>query len=173
MRRGELLALHWADVDLDRGYAHVRFTLQDRKGGVFTFAEPKTSTSRRKVRLNHLAVTSLRRHRARQVTCRLAAGTAWSEQDLVFATTLGGPLRGNHILQRHFQPLCSRLGLPRIRLHDLRHTAATLLLGQKIPTKVVSEMLGHSATSVTSDIYMHVTPDMQDDAAAALDRLLG
>jgi integrase len=125
------------------------------------------------VRLNQSAVAALRSHRTRQLEQRLVAGATRHEQDLVFTTTTGGALRGNHILQRQFEPLCARLGLPRIRLHDLRHTAATLLLGQRIPTKVVSEMLGHSSTSVTSDICMHVTPDMQEDAATALDRLLG
>lgn len=103
----------------------------------------------------------------------MAAGEIWEEQDLVFTTATGGPLRGNHILQRHFEPLCKRLGLPRIRLHDLRHTTATLLLKAKVPTEVVSRTLGHSSTSVTSDIYMHVTSEMQEEAVAELDRLFG
>jgi len=173
MRRGELLALHWADVHLDEGYAEVKFTLQDEKGGVFSFAPPKTEKSLRRVPLNQTAARALREHRTRQLQQRLAAGTIWREQDLVFCTVLGGPLRGNHILQRHFEPLCKRLGLPRIRLHDLRHTAATLWLAQRIPTEVVSAMLGHSSPSITSDIYMHVTSDMQKEAAASLDRLFG
>lgn len=82
-------------------------------------------------------------------------------------------MRGNHILQRHFAPLCERLSLPPIRLHDLRHTAATLLLRNRIPAKVVQEMLGHSTVSMTLDTYSHVLPDMQSEAAASLDRLLG
>lgn len=173
MRRGELLALHWKDIHLDAGYLEVLYTLQDEKGGHFIFAPPKTEKSRRSVPLNETAIAALRRHRARQLEQRLAAGEIWEEQDLVFTTATGGPLRGNHILQRHFEPLCKHLGLPRIRLHDLRHTTATLLLKAKVPTEVVSRTLGHSSTSVTSDIYMHVTSEMQEEAVAELDRLFG
>jgi integrase len=173
IRRGEALALHWKDVDLEHGRLSIRYTLQDMKGGVFKFAPPKTEKSRRSIKLTQLAVTALHRHRMRQKEQALAVGSAWQEQDLVFATALGGPVRGNHILQRHFAPLCERLGLPRIRLHDLRHTAATLLLRNRIPAKVVQEMLGHSTVSMTLDTYSHVLPDMQSEAAASLDRLLG
>lgn len=84
----------------------------------------------------------------------------------------GTPLRGNHILQRQFEPLGRELGLPRIRLHDLRHTAATLLLLQGIHPKIVAEMLGHSTASMTLDISSHVLPDMRKDATAALGCLL-
>ncbi len=99
-------------------------------------------------------------------------GDAWQEQDLVFTTAIGGPVRGNHILQREFAPLCAQLGLPRIRLHDLRHTVATLLFKNRIPAKVVQEMLGHSNISMTLDTYSHVLPDMQTEAADSLDDLL-
>ena len=173
LRRGELLALHWKDVHLKEGYLEVLYTLQDNKGGSFTFAPPKTDRSRRRVPLNQTATDALRRHQARQEEQRAATGEWWEEQDLVFTTATGGPMRGNHILQRHFEPLCKQLGLPRIRLHDLRHTAATLWLELKTPTEVVSKTLGHSSSSVTSDIYMHVTSKMQEESVAALDRLFG
>jgi integrase len=86
---------------------------------------------------------------------------------------LAAQLRGNHILQRHFAPLCKRLGLPRIRLHDVRHTLATLLFANRIPAKVVQEMLGHSDVGMTLDVYSHVLPEMQAEAAESLDNLLG
>jgi integrase len=160
-------------VDLERGTISIRYTLQDLKGGVFKFAQPKTEKSRRFIKLTQLAVAALHRHQERQQEQRLAVGDAWQEQDLVFTTAVGGPVRGNHILQRQFAPLCEQLGLPRIRLHDLRHTVATLLFKNRIPAKVVQEMLGHSNISVTLDIYSHVLPDMQTEAAESLDDLLG
>ena len=173
MRRGELLALHWKDVHLDEGNAAVKYTLQDEKGGRFTFAPPKTDKSQRMVPLNQTAIRALRGHRKRQLEQRLTMGEAWQEHDLVFTTAIGGPMRGNHILQRHFVPLCRRLGLPRIRLHDLRHTAATLLLVQKIQTEVVARILGHSSPDIAAEIYMHVTSKMQQDAPESLDQLFG
>jgi integrase len=173
LRRGELLALHWSDVDLEERMLHVRYTLEHTKGGKYIFAPPKTKRSERKVRLGELAVAALRRHRARQVEQHLAVGPAWDDHDLVFTDAVGQPLRGNHILQRQFTPLLNLAGLPSIRLHDLRHTAATLMGKQGIPVAAVSEMLGHSSTSMTLDIYSHAFPDMQREAASALDRLLG
>jgi integrase len=172
MRRGEALALHWKDVDLDQGTLSIRYTLQDLKGGVFAFSPPKTDKSRRVIKLTQLAVVALQRQRERQQGQRLAARGAWQEHDLVFTTAIGGPLRGNHILQRHFAPLCERLGLPRIRLHDLRHTVATLLFKNRFPAKVVQELLGHSTISMTLDTYSHVLPEMQAEAAESLDDLL-
>jgi integrase len=178
MRRGELLALHWQDIHFDSAFpfAEVKYTLQDERGGRFTFAPPKTLRGLRYVPLNHTAVRALREHAVRQLAQRQAleaseAGAAWHDEDLVFTTAFGGPMRGNHILQRHFEPLCRRLGLPRIRLHDLRHTAATLMLAGHQPTEFVSKVLGHSTPSITSDIYMHVTTAMTQAAVAALDPL--
>lgn len=92
--------------------------------------------------------------------------------DLVFANVLGGPLLKSNVLYRSFKPLLRKAGLPPIRFHDLRHTAATLMLLQGVHPKVVSEMLGHASVSITLDLYSHVLPNMQKDATAALDRLL-
>ncbi len=92
--------------------------------------------------------------------------------DLVFCNTLGKPLDDSHVLLREFYPLLGRAGLPRMRFHDLRHTAATLLLGRGVNPKIVSEMLGHASIRITLDIYSHVLPDMQDQAAAALEGVL-
>jgi integrase len=172
MRRGELLALHWSEIDLEGGFLQVRWTLQHMAGGVYVLTPPKTARSRRKIALTTRAIKALDKHRSRQLAKRDAAKEAWHEEDFVFTNAIGHPIRGNHILQRNFAPLLVKAGLPAIRFHDLRHTAATLLLLRGIHPKVVSEMLGHSTISMTLDTYSHVLPDMQKDATAALDRLL-
>jgi integrase len=172
MRRGELLALHWADVNLDERFLQVRYTVQHVKGGGYVFAPPKTPRSRRKIALTGMAVEALRRHRRRQLEQRVELGAEWHDEDLIFTSADGHAIRANHVLQRMFTPLLQRAGLPLIRFHDLRHTAATLLLLQGVHPKVVSEMLGHATVSMTLDTYSHVLPDMQKDATAALDRLL-
>jgi integrase len=174
MRQGELLALRWRDVDLGRGSLQVRATLQRTKEDGYTLAAPKTKRSQRRIKLGTAAVEALRAHYARQAEERLALGAEWDgTHDLVFPNTIGKPMEGVHLLRREFLPLVSRAGLPRIRFHDLRHTAATLLLGRGVNPKIVSEMLGHASVSITLDIYSHVLPDMQDQAAAAMDAALG
>jgi integrase len=172
-RRGEALALHWVDIHLDEGYADVKYTLEHNKGGSYTFAPPKTERSRRRVPLNALAIAALRRHHARQLEQRLAIGAAWQDEDLLFTDATGHALRGNHILQRQFAPLLKQAGLPNIRLHDLRHTAASLLAQQGVHVTAVSRLLGHSSTSMTLDIYSHAFPDAEREATATLDRLFG
>lgn len=172
MREGELLALKWRDVNLDTGNVQVRASLQKSEHGL-EFAQPKTKRSRRNISLTLVAVDALRRHRVRQNEERLALGPVWEEMDLVFSNVLGGPLLKSNVLYRNFKPLLRKAGLPLIRFHDLRHTAATLMLLQGVHPKVVSEMLGHASISITLDLYSHVLPNMQKDATAALDRLLG
>ena len=122
--------------------------------------------------LGEEATEALQRHHRRQQEERIRAGSAWSDMDLVFANTVGRPLQPGNIRGRSFEPLLERAGLPRMRFHDLRHTAATLLLGAGIHPKVVSEMLGHSSVTITLDLYSHVTPTMQQQAASVLDSLL-
>jgi integrase len=175
MRQGELLGLRWADVDLDAARLHVSVAWQRRgeEQGGYALAEPKTASSRRQITLAPVAVDALRHHRARQLEERLGAGPAWQDNDLVFCNTLGRPIGASNLRRRSFEPLLKKAGLPHIRFHDLRHTAATLLLKQKVPVKVVSEMLGHSQVGVTLNVYAHVMPDMQREAAAAMQNLLG
>ncbi len=172
MRQGELLALRWKDIDLDARTVRVRTTLNATKSGI-EFAEPKSARSRRQISLTITAVAALRRHRGAQLEERLRVGTSWPEYDLVFASEVGGPLDGSNILRRSFYPLLRSAGLPRVRFHDLRHSAATLMLSRGVPLKIVSEILGHSQISITADTYMHVTAGMQREAAAALDAVLG
>jgi integrase len=170
MRQGELLALRWRYVDLPAGRLHVCGSLQRTPAGL-VITEPKTASSRRPVALTRLALAALRRHREAQTRERLRAGPAWHDRDLVFPNELGKPLEAGNLLRRSFWPLLKRTGLPHIRFHDLRHTAATLLLGKAVHPKVVAEMLGHSRIAVTLDLYSHVTPTMQQQATEALDAL--
>jgi integrase len=175
MRRGELLALRWTDVDLHaRAPAvHVRATLRYQNADTYFFDPPKTDKSRRRIGLSSTALEALRAHRTRQLEERLAVGVVWRDEDLVFCTPIGGALCGNHFSERDFQALLTRAGLPRIRFHDLRHTCATLLLRRGVHPKVVSELLGHSTVTMTLDRYSHVLPDMQQAAMEAMDGILG
>jgi integrase len=173
MREGELLALRWKEVDLNARTLSVVGSLQSIPGQGLTIVEPKTARSRRLIVMSTLATDALRAHRAEQAKQRLTLGTSWHDNDLVFPNGTGNPMNPSNLLRRSFQPLLERAGLPRIRFHDLRHTAATLLLSQGMHPKVVSEMLGHSDTGITLDLYSHVTPTMLQQAADAFDALFG
>ena len=171
MRLGELLGLRWQDVDLAAPMLQVRHTLLRLRDGL-QLTEPKTARSRRRVSLGVSAVDALRHHRARQAAARLRLGQVWEDHDLVFANEIGKPVEAGNLLRRSFWPLLAKAELPRIRFHDLRHTAATLHLQQGVHPKVVSELLGHSSIGLTLDTYSHVLPDMQQQAVAAMDKLL-
>ena len=170
LRQAELLGLRWSDVDLDAATLTVRQQAIRTSSG-WGFTEPKTARGRRLVTLPALAVAALREHRREQARERLAMGAAWEDNDLVFTNQLGRPIEKQNLTRRSFRPLLERAGLPRIRFHDLRHSAATLLLQQGVHPKVVQERLGHSTISVTMDIYSHVMPTLQREAAQQLDRL--
>ena len=129
--------------------------------------------SRRQVLLVADAVDALKLHRERQAGERERAGGSWDERGLVFPDSLGRPINPSNFLGRDFYPLLERAGLPRMRFHDLRHSAATLLLGMGVHPKIVSELLGHTQIGITMDLYSHVTATMQRDAAAAFEGLLG
>ncbi len=172
LREGELLALRWHDVDLDAGAIQVQ-TSQRKMKGRFVVSAPKTQRGRRKVVLTAIAIEALRTHRLRQQAERQAAGPAWQNLEVVFCNEIGERLEATSFYRQRYLPLLKKAGLPLIRFHDLRHTSATLLLLLGIHPKVVSEMLGHSTVNITLDLYSHVLPDMQRDASAALDKLLG
>jgi integrase len=172
LRQGELLALRWRDVDLEARSLRITGTLQRGEAGL-AIAAPKTATSRRQVLLGTMAIEALRDHRIRQNAERLLLGPAWENNDLVFANEVGRPIEATNLLRRSFKPLLKAAGVPAIRFHDLRHSAATLLLSQGIHPKVVSEMLGHAQVGITLNLYSHVTPTMQRQAADAMDSLLG
>ena len=163
MRRGEVLGLSWDDVDLETAQLAVRRTLVAVDMDV-AFSEPKTQRSRRVVALDATTVAALRSWRRRQAEDKLALGPAYDDRGFVFTRADGRPFDPNDF-SREFDRRVKRLGLPRIRLHDLRHTWATLALQAGIHPKVVSERLGHSTIAITLDIYSHVTPTLQREAA--------
>ncbi len=169
LRSGELLALKWADIDLDAGRLSVNRTVRHVAGQGAVEGEPKSARSRRNVVLTPQAVAALRRHRTRQTEQRLRA-VFWDDLDLVFTNEVGRHIQANNLRLRSFQPLLAQVGLA-VRFHDLRHSCATLLLLAGVHVKVVSEMLGHSNIGLTLDTYSHVLPSMQADAAAKMEAL--
>jgi integrase len=154
MRIGEMFGLKWADVNLEAGTVQVRRTVA-ADGAI---NPPKTSSGRRTIRLSKLATHALSRQ---------PRTAEW-----VFASAAGTPINVCNFHKNSWKPLLDRGKLPSIRFHDLRHTAATLMLSRGVPVKVVSEMLGHADVSTTLSIYAHVLPDMQGPAADAMDDLL-
>lgn len=171
LRRGEALGLRWCDIDLDAGTLQVRQTLQRVSGGL-VFLPPKTERSRRSVPLPAVAVTALREHRRAMAAEALRGGRMLSGEGLVFTTAIGTPLEPRNVT-RAFTSLLTRAGLRHVRLHDLRHTCATLLLAQGVPARVVMDTLGHSAIAVTMNTYSHVLPSLQREAAERMDEALG
>lgn len=171
LRLGEMLGLAWSDIDLPGRSLTVRRSLSRAHAGGYELAEPKTKRSRRTVMLPAVALDALRRQKARQAVVRLAAGTAWQDgRGLVFTDDVGRS-PAPETVSRAFRDAADRLGLP-VRLHDCRHTAASLMLAAGVPLKVVSEALGHSSIAITADTYSHVTPDLMRTAADAMDRAL-
>jgi integrase len=172
LRRGEVLALKWSDVDLDSRRLRVRSTLQ-RVGGKLSEGDPKSEKSRRQLALPTIAVEALRRRRASQAEERLAAGPDWHDTPgYVFTTPTGGPVDPRNLLRSWHQLLAS-LDIPPRPLHDPRHCAASLMLSEGVPLKVVQEVLGHSTMRLTADLYGHLMPGDEERAASVIDRALG
>ena len=174
MRQGELLGLKWSDVDLENRRLSIQRTLtRINNGKHVTLGDPKTRKSRRTVGLTPQAVDALRRHLARQMADIERLGDSYQDQGLVFSTKVGTPINPSNLRQRSLAPLLKRAGLPHIRFHDLRHTCATLLLGKGVHPKFVQELLGHATIAITLDTYSHVLPSMGDQAATAMQEVLG
>ena len=164
LRRGELLGLRWGDLDLEAARLSLVQTVITVNYEV-TFSTPKTARGRRAVALDASTVAALREHRTRQVGERTALGLPWpSRSDLAFAQPDRAPIHPNGFSDR-FDKLVARSGLPRVTVHDLRHTHATLALQAGVNPKVVSERLGHSSVALTLDIYSHVSAVLEEEAA--------
>ena len=169
-RRGEALGLRWGDADLDAAKIAIRQTVTSI--GHELRVAPRTKTGKpRPVQLDAATVAALRSVRARQAQERLLLGPAYVDRDLVFARPDGQPQHPDHFSMA-FDRRVARYKLPRIRLHDLRHTWATLALSAGVDVKIVSERLGHASAKITWDIYQHVTPTMQTDAAETVAQLI-
>jgi integrase len=163
LRRGEALGLRWSDVDLDEGVIDVRQPVV-AVGREVRIGPPKTKAGERTVTLSEGTVAILREHQARQRRDRLAWGEAWQDTGLVFTYEDGRMLRPDNVTHL-FRRLAKEAGLPLIRLHNLRHTSASLALAAGVPMKAVSARLGHSSESITSALYTVVVPAVARDAA--------
>jgi len=170
MRPSEYLAIKWADVDLNEARITVRRSISFRKGE-WRFNEPKTARSRRTIPVTKTTINALRDHKKSQSKIRIRHADVWKNHDLVFTNEIGEPLDRKNLYRKPFKTLLKRLDLPEIRLYDLRHTCATLLLLGGMNPKVVSERLGHSSIVMTLDTYSHVMPDMQREAVETLERI--
>lgn len=167
-RPGELLGLKWKDVDLDGASLLVNCALSEGK-----FTVPKTKKSRRRIDLSATGVAALKAHRKRQLEERVRLAGLWEDQGLVFPSAVGTPL-SHHNVVRAFKKLLKRADLPEtIRLYDLRHTCATLLLSRNVHAKYVHELLGHASIALTLDTYSHILPSMDGGTASAMDEALG
>ncbi|MFF9476255.1 tyrosine-type recombinase/integrase [Streptomyces roseolus] len=169
LRRGELVGLRWADIDLDKRVLYVRQQTQRRRGVLYD-DDPK-GRRRRTVPLPAMCIAPLRWHRMRQNDQRAKAGEKWEEGGYVFTTASGRPVEPRNVY-RSFTRVAASTGLRVIRLHDARHGTATLLTAAGVAPRVVMEILGHSQISITMDVYTHVVQDTQREAISHMDRLL-
>jgi integrase len=181
MRQGEILGLQWPDVNLESGQLTVRVALQ-RVGGKLVQVEPKSASSRRPILLPAVLVASFARRKADQRLDREWAGNRWHETGYVFTTRIGTPIDARDLLRDYYSitrpkpkkgEQRARLPFPVIRSHDLRHSAATLLLAQGVSPRYITELLGHSQVSFTMQTYAHVLPEVQRQVASKMDEILG
>jgi len=172
LRRGELVALYWDDVDLEKGILQVRHNLTWVYGMGYVVGEPKSKAGRRKIALSSVVVEMLKEHKMRQEQARMKMGEKWQGYGLIFCNVHGGYFNPGRVWYL-FKKLLERAGLPDVRFHDLRHGAATVLLAAKMDLKAVSELLGHSSVAITVDIYQSVLPEHQQEIIDKMDDLYG
>lgn len=170
LRRSELLALRWSDVDLILGQLYVTRTLHQIKREV-VIRQPKTTKGKRLVALSPSTCVMLREHRAQQELSRKSFGLTLNDSSLIFSHYDGSPLHPDSVSQA-WRNLARRIGLQGIRLHDARHTHASLMLKQGIHPKIVQERLGHASIQITLDTYSHVVPGLQQAAATRFDDIV-
>jgi integrase len=171
LRLGELLGLSWPDV-VD-GTLTVRRSLARSAGGGWELAQPKSARSRRTIPLPAIARDALDRQRVRQDAARAASGSAWQDRDcLIFTDAVGRPPRPEGV-SATFGRDREAAGVPPVRFHDLRHSAATMMLAEGVPLAVISEWLGHAGIAITASHYAAVVPALRREAADAMDRALG
>jgi integrase len=171
MRQGELLGLKWADLNWETGKLQVIRQLTRAKRGGFEFTQPKTKAGQRTIQLSKEVLEVLKEHRKYQQYMYSFNHHRWADDNLIFTNTIGSPLDKYNLLKR-FKKLLKKAGLPDIRFHDLRHTAASIMLNNGIPVIIVSRILGHAKPSTTMDIYGHLIPGKQKEAASLMGRVL-
>jgi integrase len=172
MRRGEILSLRWVDIDLERRVLCVLHTVDYIPGFGYVENEPKTKTGKRLIDLPEFYIVLLKKHRTKQARRRLKVGDRWENRDLVFPDMTGGFMSPSH-LDDDFGKLVKDTGLPHLPFHDLRHSAATILISMGIHPKVIQELLGHSDISITLGIYGHLFPTMGQGVAEKWDGVFG
>lgn len=173
LRQGELLGLRWSDVDWENKRIYIKRQLRRVREKGLIYQELKTNNSQRVIILSDLVISKLKEHQGYQKKEILFVGDRWEDKEnlIMFPSTIGTPLEPRNLF-RHFQEIIKQAELPRIRFHDIRHTAATLMFKEGIHPKVVQEILGHSSISLTLDTYSHVIPSMQEEVASKLNTLL-
>lgn len=171
MRRGELLGLRWKDIDFDKAMIYVRQTLLYTPEKGLYFKPPKTKKSRRNIDITAEVLEVLRQHKKKQAQNKLLLGQAYEDYNLVFCQANGRPIHPD-TPSSWFPNFLESIGLPKLNFHCLRHTHASLLLKAGVDIKVISERLGHSSIRITYDIYSHLMPGMQSEAAQKLEDLL-
>jgi integrase len=170
LRRGEILALRWRDIDFDSQTLQVCGTLQ-RIAGSLQISETKTASSKRSLHMPDTLIEKLKAHRIHQYEDRLKAGLMWQETGLVFVTKFGSPLEPRNLL-RKFHGILKNAKMPKIRFHDLRHSCATLYLANGVSIRTIMDVLGHSKISQTMNTYAHVLPETKRDAINLMDSIL-
>jgi integrase len=170
LRRGELLALRWSDINLETGMLFVRHSLERVKGKGLCLTEPKTDKAKRDLRIPQICLTALVGHRASQQVQRQWAGKEWKALDFVFTLRHGTPVSPDDI-SSSFPAVLAAAKLPRVRFHDLRHSCASLLLSLGVSAKLVQETLGHSTYQLTMDTYSHMIPALRNEVADKMDEI--
>ena len=170
MRRGEALGLKWEDLNPATGVVRIKRNLK-REGGRIVTADTKTLRSRRAVNLPIPVLEALQRNRVLQDAERADLGDAWIESGFIFTTSIGTPIDPRN-LYREFTQICERAGLGHWHPHELRHSAASLMLASGVKLQVVSEVLGHSSIRMTADIYGHILDPDRQQAASAMSEVL-
>jgi integrase len=171
MRQSELLSLQWSDIGWDRNTITVQRQLRRKFGNKNYFSSLKTQAARRTISLGLNTIQKLQEHHKRQVNEKEELGNLWKDNNLLFPSKIGTPLNQRNLL-RLFKKVLHASGIREIRFHDLRHTAASLMLNHGIPPLVVSKRLGHAKVSITLDTYGHLLPGMQQETANFIDGLI-
>jgi integrase len=170
MRQSEILGLKWEDVDWTRSTINVKRQAQYVNGKGIVFMEPKTRAGVRQIALGKTILDELQKHQAKQKEIRKQKGNDWQDNNLIFPTSIGTPISQRN-LTRDFLKVIRRTEVPRLRFHDLRHTAASLMINRGIPIMVVSKILGHSKPGVTLNIYAHCVSESQLKAAKVMEEI--
>jgi integrase len=172
MRRGELLALRWSNIDFERNTLLVLHTVDYIPKYGYVETEPKTKTGKRSIRLPSFLVDLLKEHRKKLLERQLKLGKAWENRDLVFPDLHGGYFNPGYLV-RLFTKLLREAGVPHMHFHDLRHSAATILLAMGVNIKVIQELLGHSDIAITLRVYGHLLPSMQAEVVEKWEGVFG